>query len=392
MKSLTRKFLLIALLALYLQYLFVTNVSLAFLYIDEAIVVLLVPAFIISAFKNLKLLISFYLFILLGLLLFMIHQYNGNAILDCINFCKPIMLFYGLYYLFYQIEYKQLNKILNIFVILFKIALIYGILQWIVYFLFKIELPMLNLAHVSGSEEFLGGEKFGIRRVNSIFGFHLWFAYLCACFGGYFFYRKMYVWVLLCLGGILCAFSRFGLALFVLSIIITLLQKKNTKYIATIIGSCALICIFYYWEEIMHLYDIFWGTYNDNAIKMLSIKQGINLFIENPFGYGFGSFGTQYSVESNLNGLLNFDGKASGAESYYLILLVQVGLFGLLFYLFPFVYHFYTQKKSRYLMGLILLFPLISTFYNPIFLAMTSLIIVWLERGNESNFRCIQDK
>ena len=376
---------------LIIQYILVNYVTDLALYLDDFIQFLLTIGFTFYSFKKKPIVgICFLVFALIGWILMPFYSTFFMAFLDFLWMAKAIIFFYGFYYFLYQLSFRQLERIENIILFIFKFTLVYGILQWIMYFLFRKELPMLGVSYVQGIEE-LFSDRFAIRRVNSIFGFHLWFAYLCTIFGVYLFYFKRYFFTILCIIGLLCAFSRMAIGLFFLGLIFVLIKrrKKNIRLFLVFTFIVFIIFIFYQWQEIITYYNIFWGGYNNKAIKMLGIQRAIELFIQNPFGYGFGSFGTKYSFGSVLNGNLDLAGRTSGIESLYSILLIQTGLFGTFFYVFPFLLHFFQKRESRYLMGILLVLPCISSLYNPILLAMCCLLVVNMERLYSDNFNGI---
>ena len=383
-----------ALILLLFQFVLVDVLGNVFLLYDDLVVVFVFPIFILELFKNENfrvLRLSLFL-ILAQSVLFLCIDFNIRAhFLDLVWLLKPIIIFWVCYSLFSRWSNTKLKLYLRFFRLVFIVSLLYGVLQFISWVFFGVELPMTTFKMMTGLHELTGGSKFDFLRVSSIYAHPIWFGLVCSLFGTFFFYEKKYGIFLLCILGILLSFSRWALFLqgFSIAVIILRSAKSKTSWIAIgLFAFFVLVFLIMNIPVILEYYDTFWGGYNQQALKMYGIKKAIELFTMNPFGYGLGTFGTINSQESYVYNLIYFDEfrfrflqtAKSGIESIWFIILIQLGITGLFFYIWPFLNLIKIGKRSSVFVMAFLLLPLISIIYIPSYLVLLVFFIILFDR------------
>jgi len=369
---------------LFLQFFGREFISTQFRFIDEIVLFFIILFSFFYIFKKKKYIgLCLSLFVFSGLFL-SLWEFRFNAIVfDMSWFIKSLFYFWGCYYLFELLpNIDRKSRFVNKIVVL---CVMYGLCQFFAWYLFRYQLPLSGEKYVMGFSEILA-ERFTVRRVSSVFGHTLWFGYISSLFGSYFFYKRKYFLAIFCFLGVFVTFSRWALVLSVLSITSILSERKQLKTKIALISLLCIVTIFAIinYQKIANVYNIFWGTYSKNAIKITGIKKASTLFFKNPIGYGFGTFGTSNSIGSSLYKELNWNISSlstSGIESFYTILLVQTGIIGLFLYVMPFLIEFKKYKQTRFVYLHLLVLPIMSVLYIPLYLFLSSFLIVSIKKN-----------
>lgn len=359
-----------------------------FLLIDDFIFVLLIPLFLSNIKKN-KIIIISLCYILIKSLFLLFWEINLGAYFnDLILFLKPIIFFWGFYLLF---EYRSDNYFVTIekyFRWFLVITMLYGVMQFVLFFKFRISLPMQSAKYFAGAKSVME-DPFSLVRVASIYAHPLWFGYICAFSGVFYLFLRKYWISLIAIIGVLVSFSRWALAIYLIGIAgyFLIIHPKFTKRSLIVLFPAFCILTFLYIGRILDLYNSLWKGYNDHAIKMHGIVKGLELLQYNPFGYGLGSYGTSISADSITYKLVSFSSKQlnylpfakSGIESFITIISVQLGIDGLIMYFIPFFSKIKLNAAGLFF-TLLLIFPIISL-YNTYVLILCAFFIQYLKRG-----------
>ena len=370
------------------QYLFVEMISSYFKIVDDLILFLLIPFVFheIILKKPIKIVLIFFYFLSGFITAYWSFSLSG-ILKDFLWLIKPVILISGAINLFNNLSKNELSLLKRILTFCVYIAIVFAFCQFIFWYLFRIELPMSGDKFVSGVESFIS-EKFALRRVKSFFGHTLWLGYVCCAWLIYSVRSKKYLLSFCCSIGILLSFSRWAAFLAMTGVFIVLFQKNKTwKIVLSILFVLVVIVLIVYMKDIIRIYNVFWGSYNTKAIKMMGIKDSFKYLKQNPFGYGFGNFGTYNSVYSFLTLKGNIDSEilsraTSGIEAMFFINLIQVGLCGSLIWLYLLVNDFMNSKNFCYCF-IILIFPLIGNLYIPVFLIHLCFLSIIMKKSEK---------
>ncbi len=374
--------------ALLLQFLFVYLFGDVFLFVDDIIFILIIPFFINGIIKKEKIVVISLVYIILKSLLLLVWERNFlNYGIDLILILKPIIIFWGFYFLF---EYRTdifILKTEKILRFVFVSTAIYGVIQFVMYLKFRISIPMQDTKFFHGADA-IAKDPFSLVRASSIFAHPLWYGYVCAFCGTFYLFKRKYWISIIALLGVLVTFSRWALAIYLLGVFGYFLieHKKLTKRVLLVFIPLTLVFIITQIDQILYIYNKLWSGYNDHAIKIYGIIKGIDLISLNPFGYGIGSYGTSTSGTSKTYNLVNFNSHflnllpwvKSGIESFATIISVQLGVDSLIFYFSPFCSKLKLNKEGVFF-GLLLIFPIISL-YNPYVLILSAFSIQYFKR------------
>lgn len=372
---------------LLIQFLLVYYLGDLFLLIDDVIFVLLIPIFFNSLRKEKILIVSLCYIIIKSLFLFFWEIQIVAYFKDLLLLLKPIIFFWGFYFSFEQRSDNYFLKVEKFFRYFIVITMLYGIIQFVFYFKFRISLPMQSAKYFSGAKSVME-DPFLLVRVASIYAHPLWFGYICTFSGVFYLFKRKYWISVIALVGVLVSFSRWALAIYLIGIAgyFLIMHPKFTKRSILVLFPVFCVFIFIYIGKILDIYNTLWKGYNDHAIKMHGIVKGMELLKQNPFGYGLGSFGTSSSTGSITYKLVSFSSKQlnylpfaqSGIESFFTIISVQLGLDGLLMYFIPFIKKIKLTPAGLFFI-LLLCFPLISL-YNTYVLILSAFFIQFLKR------------
>lgn len=372
-----------------LQYLLIYLLGDTLNVLDELITFSLLPIFFLYITKENKyLLVSVTYILIKTVILFFIEARLAPTLLDLFSwFLKPLILFWSFIYIFEKQDKKFIDKTTKYLEYIFFIGVTYGILQFVLWFLFRVDLPMRSSNYLNASQV-VSGDQFAFLRISSIFGQPLWYGYFCSLFGIYYTINKKYYHVVFAFMGLILAFSRWATFLFGLSVFFVVVSglSKNKKILIYAILTLILVLLI---PKGISIYDKIWGNYGDTAIKIYGIKKALFLIFHNPIGYGVGSYGTSNSIGSftynishfDLSRLANLGEKKSGIEATVFIFMVQIGIDGLIAFILPFLKKLKKNKKSTVFYIFLILLPLVDI-YSSLVITTAALLISKVNSDN----------
>ena len=265
----------------------------------------------------------------------------------------PIM-----FYILYLDDKTIIRKFITTSMVVFSVAALYGITEYVTgtnYFFDYIK-ENVNREYLVG-KFYLGGERLGMIRINSLFSSPNLFVYgafissLCVAYNQHFRDSIKFTlpFTLLTFFVILIANSRTVLiASLVVAIPLFLLSKYRSKYIF-FIGLLLIIELPFFSQYAANITSVF--SFNgQNDIAGSSVTQRLEqldasfmLFEKHPInGNGYQSL--KYFLDSSGNGMV---AELGGAESIWFQLLIERGVFGILVYLYLFYCMFFVLGGWR---------------------------------------------
>lgn len=379
------------LISLFFQAIFTKLGGSLFFYLDDFLFILILPYFGLMLKKDPYLAAGLSSFLIVCIILFFVECRTTAFLKDLLLFIKPLGFFWG-FIAFFLYE-KKMHFSWTLYIRIFFFSVFYGILQSLAWNFNHIELPFFDGKTMLGFNSLLGSQVW-ISRVNSFYPHTVWFGLVSSLFGIFGILSQNKKLIVISSIALLISFTRWAIALFgfIAFVHFYIHNPRKRPFLLIMTSVITLTISLKYGQQIMTLWDLFYGNYNsDSTIKLYGIQKGIELFRQNPFGYGLGSYGTGSSSGSFTYNWIHFRSSmfkimegASGIESIWTILLIQTGCIGFITYLYPFVRRIKNISKdpSAMFFLFIALLPLISVFYNPLVLALCAFFTVFAYKAS----------
>lgn len=329
--------------------------------------------------RNIFVLCAFILFAVGLSIVFSVDQFNSWMYF--LRFCE-----FSIFALFIANGYFPMKKVMFIFVGVIAFEALIGILQFMLQHSLGLsylgEPDLWQGARGIASINFLGGKlirAYGTFGHPNIFAAYLGFSLI---FISYFRvnYRKNYFLIsafVLCLAALVLTFSRtafLGLLLvFSMSIFIGKFKDLSLK------GS------FKYFLVIALVFFVGFVIFLNNSDSSLSerlvlLDTSKNMFFENPFGVGIGNF---TAVMQNFVDTKLLPWNFQPVHNVYLLMLNEIGWFGLSVFLFLVAYLLrrFTKNKEYFLLSLLVFILFVAFFDHYLFSLYQGQFLFWLFIG-----------
>lgn len=249
------------------------------------------------------------------------------------NLSAPIL--YLLIGLYSAREIKD-DKLLKYFIFIFLTVFLFGLYEIIIDKNVWTEFNIKDLRTKKGidiedrilpgnfySSELIFGNQ--IRRMSSTFADPVNLGTFFAFTTVYFYYKKRHFLFLCSLIGIVLTVSKGGLLTFLIFLIIAFYSKKNKTRFLVVCGLCAVAAILF-------LMFSFNSSTQSVAAHLSGFFNSFGYMMDHPFGSGVGNVGTLSFVVTG-----NVEAQSIVLESGFGMILGQLGIFGLVFYVFYFL-------------------------------------------------------